>query len=99
MAPGRGWLTEGNTAYRAGAYAEARDLYRRAAEEMDDPSPAWFGVYMAERALGNEAAAQQALERAGGLSGAAPMHGPGVDTEGGTGTGDTAGAGGSATSG
>lgn len=82
MAPGRGWLTEGNTAYRAGAYAEARDLYRRAAEEMDDPSPAWFGVYMAERALGNDAAADSALRRAGGLGEASGMHpSPGADTD------------------
>lgn len=97
--PGRGFLTEGNTAYRAGDYEEARDLYRRAAEEMQDPSPAWFGVHMAERALGNEDAARQALDRAGGLSGAAPMHGPGADSAETGGDGPADAGGGGATSG
>ncbi len=37
---------------------------------------AWFGAYMAERALGNEAAANEALERAQQLApGASLIHG------------------------
>ena len=76
--------------------AAAAEIYRELAQEYPEIGTVWFGLYMAERALGNEDAAQQALDRAGGLSGAAPMHGTGGDT---SGAGDAAtGSGGGRTS-
>jgi tetratricopeptide (TPR) repeat protein len=57
-------LDSGNAATRAGRHAEARTHYRRAVEIDESSAAAWFGVYMSERALGNEQAATDALERA-----------------------------------
>lgn len=68
-------LDSGNVAYRRGDYEAAIDHFRTAANA--DPageSAGWFGVYMAEKALGNDAAADSALSRAGELSGAMGMH-------------------------
>lgn len=67
-------LDSGNTAYRAGDYERARTHYRRAVDEQPGSNAAWFGVYMVENALGNDAAADSALERAGSLSGSEAMH-------------------------
>jgi hypothetical protein len=69
-------LDSGNAAYRAHDFSGARDQYR-AALAMDSAStPAWFGVFMAERALGNEEAAAEALERTKELApGASLIHG------------------------
>ena len=60
-------IDSGNAAYRAGDYEEARRHFRAAAEGQPDARAAWFGVYMAERALGNEEAAEAALEQSGDL--------------------------------
>lgn len=68
-------LDSGNTAYRAGDYQEARRHFRAAAGEDTAAAAAWFGVYMAERALGNELAADSALRRAGDLGDASEAHG------------------------
>lgn len=60
-------VDSGNAAYRAGDYEEARRQFRAAVEAQPESQAAWFGVYMAERALGNEDSAEAALERAGDL--------------------------------
>lgn len=67
-------LDSGNVAYRQGDYRRARTHYRRAVEQDSASNAAWFGVYMAENALGNEAAADSALRHAGGLAGSEAMH-------------------------
>lgn len=60
-------VDSGNAAYRAGDYEEARRQFRAAVAEQPESQAAWFGVYMAERALGNRDSARAALERAGDL--------------------------------
>lgn len=67
-------VDSGNAAYRAGDYQEARRHFRAAARAAPEVGTAWFGVYMAERALGNEAAADSALRRVGDLGDAARLH-------------------------
>lgn len=70
-------IDSGNAAYRAGDYEEARRLFRAAVEAQSDVRAAWFGVYMAERALGNEDSAAAALERSGDLPHpGGSLHGP-----------------------
>lgn len=76
-----GWPAEaaaavdsGNAAYRAGDYEAARRHFRAAARVAPGVGTAWFGVYMAERALGNDAAADSALRRVGDLGEAARIH-------------------------
>lgn len=68
-------LDSGNAAYRSGDYESARRHFRAAAREDSSAGAAWFGVYMAERALGNELAADSALQKAGDLGDASGMHG------------------------
>lgn len=68
-------LDSGNAAYRAGDYRTARRQYRAAVGADSAAAAAWFGVYMAERALDNELAADSALRRAGDLGGASEVHG------------------------
>lgn len=75
-------LDSGNAAYRAGDYESARRHYRAVVREDSTAAAGWFGVYMAERALGNEPAADSALERAGSLSDAPDMHPAPADTGG-----------------
>ena len=75
-------LDSGNVAYRAGEYEEARRHFLAAVSEDSTASAGWFGVYMAERALGDDAAADSALQRAGGLGEASGMHpSPGADAD------------------
>lgn len=74
-------LDSGNVAYRAGEYEEARRHFREAVRADTTAAAGWFGVYMAETALGNDAAADSALQRAGGLGDASGMHpAPGADS-------------------
>lgn len=61
-------IDSGNAAYREGRYEEAASVYRRIVEADPDVAAGWFGLYMAERALGNEDAAEEALERAESIS-------------------------------
>lgn len=69
-------LDSGNSAYRARAYERARDEYRAALAIDSSATAAWFGVFMAERALGNEDAADEALRHARDLApGASLIHG------------------------
>lgn len=74
-------LDSGTAAFRADDHEGALRHYTRAAELDPENGPAWFGVYMAERALGRPEAAEAALERARGVvPGATLLHGDGEDT-------------------
>lgn len=68
-------LDSGNMWYRRGNYRAAAAYFRKAAQaDPSGQSAGWFGVYMAEKAMGNDAAADSALSKAGDLSGAMGMH-------------------------
>ena len=68
-------LDSGSAAYRADHFDAALEHYRRATELEPELGAGWFGVYMGERALGNDDAAQAALERAQGIvPGATMLH-------------------------
>lgn len=75
-----------NQAARAGdgerAQALMRDAlrnYREAARMEDDAAAAWFGIYMAENALGNTAAAGEALAKARAVAPEASLVVPGEE--------------------
>ncbi|MCI0435412.1 MAG: hypothetical protein L0271_17475 [Gemmatimonadetes bacterium] len=51
-------------AYTSGDALAASRLYRAVALEQPDLAPAWFGLYLSERTLGNTASADSALARA-----------------------------------
>lgn len=71
----RAALDSGNVAYRAREYDEALRYFEEATEIDADVPAGWFGVYMAELALGNVEAANAAMERAQELApGATLMH-------------------------
>ena len=61
-------LDRGNAAVREGRHELALQHYRRGLEIDPASAAAWFGVYMSERALGNEQAALEALDRARSLA-------------------------------
>jgi tetratricopeptide (TPR) repeat protein len=68
-------LDSGNAAYRAWNYTAALERYRAALELDDEVAAAWFGVSMAQLALGNGAAADSAMARARALApGATLIH-------------------------
>jgi tetratricopeptide (TPR) repeat protein len=68
-------IDDANAAYSAGNYDEANELYRRAADMSPSITAAWFGIYMAEHARGNIAAADSAMARAQALApGASLIH-------------------------
>ncbi|HSM62028.1 MAG TPA: tetratricopeptide repeat protein [Longimicrobiales bacterium] len=57
-------LDSGSVLFRNDDHQGALREYRAATEIDPNAAAAWFGVYMAEHALGNEEAAQEALQRA-----------------------------------
>ncbi len=57
-------LDSGTAAYRADDFEASRRHYVRVTELDPSLGAGWFGLYMAEDALGNEEAATAALERA-----------------------------------
>lgn len=68
-------LDSGNAAYRAREYEAARRHYTEATEAGSDVAAAWFGLYMAELAMGNADAATAAMDRAQALApGASLIH-------------------------
>lgn len=70
-----------NNAYSAQDYDQATAQYRRAAERAPDEPAIWFGIYMAEHARGNVAAADAAIARAQQLApGASLIHGTPADS-------------------
>lgn len=60
-------IDSANVAYKAADYPVALIHYERALAMEDDVPAAWFGVYMAQHAMGNMEEANQALERARAL--------------------------------
>lgn len=74
-------IDSGNAAYRAEDYENALRHYRAAAEDDEDVAAAWFGIYMAELALGRVDEATRAIERARELApGASLIHPEPADT-------------------
>lgn len=75
-------IDSANAAYSAGDYEGAAALYRRGSQMAPDVTATWFGIYMAEHARGNIAAADSAMQRAQSLApGASLIHtGPGDTT-------------------
>lgn len=61
-------IDSGNAAFSAGDHKTALEHYTRAKDLKGDVAAAWFGVYMAQHALGDEDAAAQALVQAQKLS-------------------------------
>lgn len=57
-------LDSGNAAFRVKDHKGALAHYTRATELAPDEAAGWYGVYMAQLALGNEEAAQAALAKA-----------------------------------
>ena len=80
---GRAQLDSGNAAYRAKDYTGALAHYRAAVESQPRSPAAWFGVYMAQTALGNKAAADSAMNQARtldpGMGGGHPTGGEGME--------------------
>lgn len=74
-------LDAGSEAYRADDFQSALEHYTRAAELAPDEASGWFGIYMANEALGDTAAARTALEAARELApGASIIHPTPEDT-------------------
>jgi len=68
-------LDAGSEAFRADDFESALEHYTRAAELAPDEASGWFGIYMANEAMGDTAAAQAALETARELApGASILH-------------------------
>jgi Flp pilus assembly protein TadD len=57
-------LDSGNAAFRADDFGAARRHFRSVVEIAPKVAAGWFGLYLAERALGNVEEAERALERA-----------------------------------
>ncbi len=76
-------VDSGNVAMRVNDVRAALAHYRRAVEISPENAPGWFGVYMAERELGNQAAADSALQTVMSLApGASLVHPSETDTSG-----------------
>jgi tetratricopeptide (TPR) repeat protein len=74
-------IDSANAAYSAREYDEAARLYRQSAELAPTVTATWFGIYMAEHARGNIAAADSAMARAQALApDASLIHGAPGDT-------------------
>jgi tetratricopeptide (TPR) repeat protein len=61
-------LDSGNAAYRRKDYGTALGHYTSAARRQPDLAAAWFGIYMANRELGDSAAADSAMRRVQALA-------------------------------
>jgi tetratricopeptide (TPR) repeat protein len=74
-------IDSANQAFRAGDHQGALEHYTRAKDMKGDVAAAWFGIYMAQHALGNEDAAKEALAEAQKVSpGATLIHPTARDT-------------------
>lgn len=69
-------LDSGSEAFRADDYQSSLAHYTRATELDPEVAAGWFGVFMAQQALGNAEAAAEALERARKLDAGADMMHP-----------------------
>ena len=66
-------IDSGSAAFREDDHEGALAHYTRATELAPDLAAAWFGVYMAQHALGNLDAAEAALEKAQSVNPAATL--------------------------
>lgn len=66
-------LDSGNAAYRREDYEAARGYFRKLVERDSTLAAGWFGIYMTEKAMGNQEAAQAALEKAASHSESSSM--------------------------
>jgi len=66
-------LDSGSAAFREDDHEAALAHYTKATELGPDVAAAWFGVYMAQHALGNQEAAEAALEKAQSVNPAATL--------------------------
>jgi len=74
-------LDSGSAAFRRDDHQAALDHYTKASEIDPNVAAAWFGIYMAQQALGNTAAADEALAKAQSVEpGATLLHPTGKDT-------------------
>ncbi len=74
-------LDSGNASFRDKDYQAALAHYQAATKIDEGVVAGWFGVYMAQHALGNEAEAQKAMERVRKLApDASLLHSLGGDT-------------------
>jgi tetratricopeptide (TPR) repeat protein len=64
----RDQLDNGNAAFQQGHYELALRHYEEATRLNPDHAAGWFGVYMAQYALGDLAAAESAIRRANELA-------------------------------
>lgn len=68
-------LDSGNAAIREDDFEVAQRHFLRVTEMAPDVAAGWFGLYLAEQGLGNDEAAEEALERTRGIaSGATLIH-------------------------
>lgn len=74
-------LDSGSAAYRRDDYQGSLEHYEAATRVSEEVAAAWFGVYMAQTALGNETAADSALQKARGLAPGATLIHPGGETD------------------
>lgn len=74
-------LDSGSAAFRATEHEEALRHYQKAVDLAPDVAAGWFGVYMAEHALGHDDEAEDALAKAQALvPGATLIHPTTTDT-------------------
>lgn len=74
-------LDSGSTSFRNKDYQGALRHYQAATKINEGIAAGWFGVYMAQHALGNEKAAQEAMDSVQKLApGATLLHSEGGDT-------------------
>jgi tetratricopeptide (TPR) repeat protein len=64
----RAQLDSANEAFRAGDHRTALEHYTKAKDLKSGVAAAWFGIYMAQHALGNEDSAKAALAEAQKIS-------------------------------
>jgi tetratricopeptide (TPR) repeat protein len=73
-------LDSGNVAYRARDYERALDHYQQAVAADQTLAAGWFGIYMAQLALGNVDAAEAAMAQTRTHAPAASLIRPDPDT-------------------
>ena len=61
-------VDSGNVAFREGRHEDAAGIFRSATDRYPHIGAPWFGLYMAEHALGNLDAATEALEKSESLT-------------------------------
>lgn len=71
-------LDAGNTAYRAGDYEQALDHFREVTHAAPDLAVGWYGVGLAQAAMGNPDAADSAMMEVHRLAPDLPLQHPGT---------------------